>query len=79
MCLLAAGLFKYGVTHYEPPKPRANMTIAMPTRPIVTFENAPEPLSLDGTDDVTDDVSLTDDVPLMLGVNDDGDDEAEED
>ena len=55
------------------------MTIAMPTRPIVTFENAPEPLSLDGTDDVTDDVSLTDDVPLMLGVNDDGDDDAEED
>lgn len=49
------------------------MTIAMPTRPIVTFENAPEPLSLDGTNDVTDDV------PLMLGVNDDGDDDAEED
>lgn len=73
MCLLAAGLFKYGVTHYEPPKPRADMTIAMPTRPIVTFENAPEPLSLDGTDDVTDDV------PLTLGVNDDGDDDAEED
>ena len=72
MCLLAAGLFKYGVTHYEPPKPRADMTIAMPKRPIVTFENAPEPLSLDGTDDVTDDV------PLMLGVNDDADDDAEE-
>ena len=48
------------------------MTIAMPKRPIVTFENAPEPLSLDGTDDVTDDV------PLMLGVNDDADDDAEE-
>ena len=35
--MLAAGLFKYGVTHYKPPAPRKSAAIAAPVRPEVKF------------------------------------------
>ena len=37
-CLFAAGIFMYGVAHYDPPETHSKITA--PTRPDVVFENA---------------------------------------
>ena len=39
-CLFAAGIFKYGVAHYDPPETRKQKKITAPKRPDVVFENA---------------------------------------
>lgn len=39
-CLFAAGIFKYGVAHYDPPETRKHSKITAPKRPDVVFENA---------------------------------------
>ena len=41
--VLATGLFKYGVTHYEPKAQGKCSAIAAPVRPAVQFRNAEGP------------------------------------
>ena len=38
--MFAAGIFKYGVAHYDPPETRKQKKITAPKRPDVVFENA---------------------------------------
>ena len=38
--MFAAGIFKYGVAHYDPPETRKHSKITAPKRPDVVFENA---------------------------------------
>ena len=48
--MFAAGIFKYGVAHYDPPETRKQKKITAPKRPHVVFENATGAVAEDDAD-----------------------------